>query len=177
MQGIKCLAGERNAALMHMLADCMSQVACQTWGSEAGRWTGIVPHMQQFIASEDPTQVEVGLVLFIKLTEWMDQEALLQQNPGQMYDVLLRCMGHSSKQVQFSACKASISFVTVRPSLCAPLSDASSDSIVVGIREAHPLSYSLALVLRVVLAALMASHALRTALHCAAHCDTGNGAL
>jgi hypothetical protein len=120
MQGIKCLAGERNAALMHMLADCMSQVAAQTWGTGAGRWTGILQHMQQFIASEDPKQVEVGLVLFSKLTEWLDQEDLLQQNPGQMYDVLIRCMGHSSRQVQTAACKASINFVTVRPSYCKP---------------------------------------------------------
>lgn len=116
MQGIKCLAGERNAALMHMLADCMSQVACQTYAtSTTGRWTEIVTHMQRFIASEDPEQVEVGLVLFSKLTEWMDQDDLLQQNPGQMYDVLLKCMSHSSRQVQIGACKASINFVTVRP--------------------------------------------------------------
>ena len=115
MQGIKCLAGEHNAALMHMLADCMSQVACQTWGSEAGRWTGIVPHMQQFIASEDPSQVEIGLVLFSKLTEWLDQEDLLQQNPGQMYDVLLRCMAHSSKQVQIAACKACLLYTSPSP--------------------------------------------------------------
>lgn len=114
MQGIKCLSGERNAALMHSLADCMSQVACQTWGNEADRWSGILQHMQQFITSEDPTQVEIGLVLFSKLTEWLDQEDLLQQNAGQMYDVLIRCMAHSSRQVQIAACKASINFVTVR---------------------------------------------------------------
>lgn len=116
MQGIKCLVTERNAALMHMLADCMSQVAAQTWGTGSGRWTGILQHMQQLISSEDPNQVEVGLVLFSKLTEWIDQEDLLQQNPGQMYDVLVRCMAHSSHKVQIAACKASINFVTVRPS-------------------------------------------------------------
>lgn len=116
MNGVKRLAGERNPALMHMLADCMSQVAAQTWSTAGtGRWTGILQTMQQFISSEDPSQVEVGLVLYSKLTEWLDQEDLLQQNPEQMYNILVRCMGHSSKQVQIAACKASINFIAVRP--------------------------------------------------------------
>jgi hypothetical protein len=114
VQGIKCLAEEKNPALMNKLADCMSQVAAQTWMNEQERWTGLLQHMQQFIAGDDPHQLEVALVLFSKLTEWLDQDDLLQQQTGQMYNVLLRCLQHSSRQVQLAACKASINFITVR---------------------------------------------------------------
>lgn len=114
VQGIKCLAEEKNPALMNKLADCMSQVAAQTWMNEQERWTGLLQHMQQFISADDPHHLEVALVLFCKLTEWLDQDDLLQQQTGQMYNVLLRCLQNTSRQVQLAACKASISFITVR---------------------------------------------------------------
>ena len=117
MQGMKCLADEGNPALMHMLADCMSQVACQTWGDMTrprdDRWSAILQNMQQLITSQNPAQIEIGLVLFSKLTEWLELEDILQQNTGKMYEILVCCMDHNSRQVQIAACKASINFITV----------------------------------------------------------------
>lgn len=110
--GMKCLAEEKNPALMSQLADCMSQVANQTWQNEQERWVGVLQHLQQFIMSDDPHLLEVALTLYAKLTEWLSQEDV--KNAAQMYEVLLRCLQHPNRRVQLAAATASVSFINVR---------------------------------------------------------------
>lgn len=109
--GMKCLAEEKNPALMTKLADCMSQVAQQTWPNEQERWMGLLQHLQQFILSDDPHLLEVALTLYAKLTEWLNQEDV--KNAAQMYEVLLRSLQHPSRRVQLAAATASVSFINV----------------------------------------------------------------
>lgn len=109
---MECLAKEKNPALMTKLADCMSQVAQQTWQNEQERWTGLLQHLQQFIMQDDPHLLEVALTLFAKLTEWLSQDDV--KNAAQMYEVLLRCLQHPNRRVQLAAATASVSFINVR---------------------------------------------------------------
>eukprot|EP00892_Ulva_mutabilis_P010754 jgi/Ulvmu1/8050/UM004_0287.1 len=107
--GMKCLAEEKNPALMTKLADCMSQVAQQTWQNEQERWTGVLQHLQQFILSDDPHLLEVALTLYAKLTEWLSPEDV--KNAAQMYEVLVRCLQHPNRKVQLAAATAAVSFI------------------------------------------------------------------
>ena len=85
-KGMETLAAEENKAIMRMLADTMSQVAEQTWAVNE-KWLGILEMLNQFISSNEPRLIEVALVLFSKLTEWLSQDDVWQNMARQMYDV------------------------------------------------------------------------------------------
>jgi hypothetical protein len=117
-KGLECLASEQSKVLMRMLADTMSQVAEQTWGSK-DKWIGLLETMHSFITSNDPRLIEVALVLFSKLTEWLGQDPVLQNMQRQMYDVLLKFLQEApNDDVRIAACKAATNFILVR--LCGP---------------------------------------------------------
>jgi hypothetical protein len=114
-QGMETLASESNKSLMRMLADTMSQVAEQTWETDS-KWMGILETMHKFITSNDAHLVEVALVLFSKLTEWLGQDPVMLNMQRQMYDVLLQFLQNApNDDVRIAACKASTNFILVRP--------------------------------------------------------------
>lgn len=120
-KGLECLAAEQSKVLMRMLADTMSQVAEQTWGGK-DKWIGLLETMHSFITSNDPRLIEVALVLFSKLTEWLGQDPVLQNMQRQMYDVLLKFLLEApNDDVRIAACKAATNFILVRLSDAAPM--------------------------------------------------------
>ena len=121
-KGMECLAAEENKSLMRMLADTMSQVAEQTW-TDNDKWMGILETMHSFITSNDPRLIEVALVLFSKLTDWMNSDPVFQNMSRQMYDVLLKFLQDApNDDIRIAACKASTNFIMVRPALQAAYS-------------------------------------------------------
>ena len=112
---MECLAAEKNKSLMRMLADTMSTVAQETWGTK-DKWMGILESMHKFITSNDPHLIEVSLVLFSKLTEWLGQDPVMQNMQRQMYDILLRFLQDApNDDIRIAACKATTNFIGVRP--------------------------------------------------------------
>lgn len=113
-RGMECLAAEQNKSLMRKLADTMSTVAQATWDTK-DKWMGILETMHKFITSNDPHLIEVALVLFSKLTEWLGQDSVMQNMQRQMYDILLRFLQDApNDDIRIAACKASTSFMAVR---------------------------------------------------------------
>jgi hypothetical protein len=113
-KGMESLASESNKSLMRMMADAMSQVAEQTWGTN-DKWMGVLKRMREMITSDDEHLQEVALVLFSQLTDWMGQDQIMQDLQRQMYDVLLRFLQNApNDDVRMAACRASTNFIMVR---------------------------------------------------------------
>jgi hypothetical protein len=99
---------------MRMLADTMSQVAAQTW-PEKDKWVGLLVAMHNFIQSGDTHLIEVALILFSKLTEWLGQDDMFENMQREMYDILLKTLQQPmNDDILIAACKSATNFILVR---------------------------------------------------------------
>lgn len=105
---------ETGKGTLHKLCDLVSEIAEMTWAKPGERWSELLQHMQDFIASGQVHLMEAALLIFSQLVIWMENE--FQGRAGTMYSVLQSCLKHPELAVQLSATTASANFILVRHS-------------------------------------------------------------